>query len=309
MARTNAALLAGLVDDAALFPPGNATMVDAVAGFQLRKDEPGFESIGDFICPAARVDELIALRKAQGYGSMLVSLVLDPTRPGMYDAVRAGDLAAGFTVLGIEAPLAALGLAGARVLAEDLLGLRSNPSRLHLGFLEVPRDATDDALDAVRTTGWSVAKYRTGGVTADAYPSEVELAHFLVGCSERRLRFKLTAGLHHAARSTTAEGFEQHGVLNVLLGVRLALDAADRGEVALALAERNAELLAKEVRSWTRAEGKAVRGRWTSFGCCGVTEPLDELRALGVLDDIADADVDSADVDSADLHDADDESW
>jgi hypothetical protein len=28
-----------------------------------------------------------------------------------------------------------------------------------------------------------------------------------------------------------------------------------------------------------------VRGRFLSFGCCGVEEPLDELRALGVLED------------------------
>jgi hypothetical protein len=170
------------------------------------------------------------------------------------------------------------------VLAEDLLRFERGGGP-HLGFLEVPRDASDSALDLVGASGWHAAKYRTGGVTPAAHPSEADLAHFVVGCEERRLRFKLTAGLHHAVRTTTVEGFEQHGVLNVMLGVSLARHGADRARVAEVLAERDSAVLAKEVRSWTKAEGKAVRGRLLSFGCCGVEEPLGELRTLGVLED------------------------
>jgi hypothetical protein len=282
MAGPDDPLLAGLVDDAALFPPGNAPMADALRGHDVRKDEPWSGAVGLFVCPAARVGELLAARGQ--YQAVLVSLVVDPSVPGVYDAVRAADAATGVVVLGIEAPLAALGEDGARVLAEDLLGFAPGGGP-HTGYLEVPRDAPVSALDLVRATGWHGAKYRTGGVTAAAHPSEAELAHFVVGCEERRLRFKLTAGLHHAVRTTTAEGFEQHGVLNVLVGVALARHGADRARVAEVLAERDGALLAKEVRSWTRAEGKAVRDRFRSFGCCGVEEPLGELRALGVLED------------------------
>jgi hypothetical protein len=282
MAGPDDPLLAGLVDDAALFPPGNAAMADALREHEARKDEPCSGAVGAFVCPAARIGELLAPRRE--HQAVLVSLVVDPAVPGVYDAVRAADSAAGVVVVGIEAPLAALGEAGARVLAEDLLRFERGGGP-HLGFLEVPRDAADSALDLVGASGWHAAKYRTGGVTPSAHPSEAELAHFVVGCEERRLRFKLTAGLHHAVRTTTAEGFEQHGVLNVMVGVSLARHGADRARVAEVLAERDGALLAKEVRSWTKAEGKAVRGRFLSFGCCGVEEPLDELRALGVLED------------------------
>jgi hypothetical protein len=282
MAGPDDPLLAALVDDAALFPPGNAPMAQALREHEARKDEPMSGAVGAFVCAAARVGEMVAARAERQ--ALLVSLVLDPSVPGVYDAVRAADAAAGVVVIGIEAPLAALGEPGARVLAEDLLRLERGGGP-HLGFLEVPRDASDAALDLVGASGWHAAKYRTGGVTAAAHPSEAELAHFVVGCEERRLRFKLTAGLHHAVRTTTAEGFEQHGVLNILVGVALARQGADRPRVAEALAERDSALLVKEVRSWTKAEGEAVRSRFLSFGCCGVEEPLGELRALGVLED------------------------
>ncbi len=275
-------LLAGLVDDAALFPPGNATMTDALRDHEGLRDEPWSDAVGSFVCPAARVDELLSSLGPQQ--AVLVSLVLDPTAPGMYDAVRRADAAPRVAVVGIEAPLEKLGADGARVLGADLVGFREGGGP-HVGFLEVPRSAPDDALDLVRSSGWHAAKYRTGGLTAPAHPGDAELARFLVGCAERALPFKLTAGLHHAVRTTTPDGFEQHGVLNVLAAVSATVDGCSRDEVADLLAERDGAVLAKDIRSWTAEEARVVRSRFLSFGCCGVTEPLDELRALGVLDD------------------------
>src|SRR6187397_3098148 len=146
MAGPDDPLLAGLVDDAALFPPGNAEMADALREHDARKDQPCSGAVGAFVCPAARVGELLATRRQ--HQAVLVSLVVDPAVPGVYDAVRAADSAAGVVVIGIEAPLAALGEAGARVLAEDLLRFERGGGP-HLGFLEVPRDASDSALDLV----------------------------------------------------------------------------------------------------------------------------------------------------------------
>lgn len=282
MPRPDDPLLAGLVDDAALFPPGNAPMDEAVRAHLDRRDEAWSDAVGVFVCPASRVAELAATLAP--YQAVLISMVYDPAQPGIYDAVRAAAAFKRVTVVGFEAPLAVLGEGAAQVIADDLLGLKHNG--VYLGFLEVPRDAPAAALDFVVSSGWKAAKYRTGGVTAEAHPSESDLAAFLVGCAERRLKFKLTAGLHHAVRTTTAEGFEQHGVLNVLVATQRTLAGrATREETADVLAERDARVLAKEVRSWTKRDGEAVRRRFRSFGCCGVAEPLDELRELGVLKD------------------------
>ena len=76
------------------------------------------------------------------------------------------------------------------------------------------------------------AKYRTGGTTAGAVPSSVELAGFLRAALDRRLSFKLTAGLHHAVRGPLAEAEAQHGVLNVLAAVGAGVDGADAATMA-----------------------------------------------------------------------------
>jgi hypothetical protein len=179
--------------------------------------------------------------------------------------------------MGVEAALARLG--------DDARAVGRNLERLPgaTGYLEVGRTAVGDGLDVVEATGWHAAKYRTGGVTSDAFPSEDELAAFLAACARRDVAFKLTAGLHHAVRGTSAEGFEQHGVLNVLVAVHHAL-AGDL-DVAGTLADRDAEALAARVGAWTDAEAAAVRRLFRSFGCCGVTDPLDDLRALGLLEE------------------------
>jgi hypothetical protein len=153
------------------------------------------------------------------------------------------------------------------------------------GFLEVPRAGFDDALDLVAGSGWSAAKYRTGGVTADAFPNELEVAAFLVACSSRQVPFKLTAGLNHAVRHTTDDGFEAHGVLNVLVATRVATTGAEAADVAMVLAQRDPGPLVELVQAWDDETATEVRRAFRSFGCCGVTDPLDDLRELGLLEE------------------------
>jgi hypothetical protein len=155
-----------------------------------------------------------------------------------------------------------------------------------VGYLEVPRAGFADGLDRVAQGGWRAAKYRTGGTTADAFPDEAELAAFLLACAARGLPFKLTAGLHHAVRRTDpGTGFEQHGVLNVLAATAAALAGRDAATVAGVLAERRPEPLAAAVASWSLSECRSVRAGFRSFGCCGVTDPIGDLAALGLLEE------------------------
>ncbi|NKY77301.1 hypothetical protein HGB46_01735 [Nocardiopsis dassonvillei] len=151
------------------------------------------------------------------------------------------------------------------------------------GFVEVSRQADVPAeLRSLAGTGHS-AKFRTGGLTVEAHPSEEELAEFLHSAVELGVPFKCTAGLHHAVRHTTAEGFEQHGFLNVLLATAALLDGASEREAALVLADRDGPRLAALAAKLTDEEARAVRGRFRSFGTCSVTEPLEDLVVLGAL--------------------------
>ena len=277
MPRADDPLLAGLVDDAALFPPGNAPMADGLAAHAALRAGPVAAAVGPYLCPVSRVDELLtALPADQELG---LSLVVDVAGEASHHALRAVAADGRVLLVGVEAPLSLLG--------DDAAAIGANLSRLPgaTGFLEVARDDIGGGLDVVAATGWHAAKLRTGGVTPQAHPDEDELAAFLIECVRRQQPFKLTAGLHHAVRATTTEGFEQHGVLNVLVAVWLARGGAAPAAVTHVLTERDGAQLAREVLVWTRREAAAVRSLFRSFGCCGVTEPLDELRALGVLDD------------------------
>ena len=89
---------------------------------------------------------------------------------------------------------------------------------------------------------------------------------------------------HHAVRVTdTATGFEQHGVLNVLVATRVAQSGGSGDDVAAVLAQRSAPALVEFVSAWDEQTCSGVRASFRSFGCCGVHDPLDELSALGLL--------------------------
>ncbi|MCK9868662.1 hypothetical protein MRI28_03175 [Nocardiopsis dassonvillei] len=151
------------------------------------------------------------------------------------------------------------------------------------GFVEVSRQGDVPAeLRSLAGTGHS-AKFRTGGLTVEAHPAEEELAEFLHAAVELGVPFKCTAGLHHAVRHTTAEGFEQHGFLNVLLATAALLDGASEREAALVLADRDGPRLAALAAKLTDDEARRVRDRFRSFGTCSVTEPLEDLVVLGAL--------------------------
>src|SRR5436190_23844268 len=70
-------MLAGLVDDAALFPPGNAPMPVALAEHARYRAAPWSAAIGPFLCPASRIDELAAL--LPGDQDIRVAVVNDVT--------------------------------------------------------------------------------------------------------------------------------------------------------------------------------------------------------------------------------------
>jgi hypothetical protein len=271
------ALFAELVDDAALFPPGNAPMAVGLAEHGEHKQSTYGDLIGPFLCPVSRVDELTSTLPDDE--RLAVSLVVDVAGEPTHHALRDTGADPRLSLVGIEAAHRRLG-DDAAVVGENL---RRLPSAV--GFLEVPRSGFDDSLDLVAKGGWRAAKYRTGGTTGDAFPSARELAAFVVACAEREVPFKLTAGLHHAVRHTDAvTGFENHGVLNVLVAT-LAARAGDKADaVAAVLEDRAADSLVAAMTSLSDRDVIGVRALFRSFGCCGVTDPINDLIALGLVD-------------------------
>ncbi|MFE6747659.1 hypothetical protein ACFVGM_17520 [Kitasatospora purpeofusca] len=282
-------LFRGLFDDAAVFPPGNLPVAEAVPAHLAHRAAPYAAAVGPLLCGAGRLGELAAAAdavtgsaggtasdgtEAGGTGSRLrVGLVLPGGSSELGPALTA---AAPFAVAGVE-----LATRDAReaVAALDLLLPPDVPAAVELPRELLRGDGLEEVLDVLVDSPYR-AKFRTGGVVAGAFPDEAELAGFLTGCAQRGLPYKCTAGLHHAVRHTDpATGFEHHGFLNVLL----AAAETDPKAAAEILAERSGAVLAEAVRSLTDRQVTVIRNSFTAFGTCSIAEPLDDLAALGLL--------------------------
>lgn len=268
-----------ILDDAALFPPGDAPAERAVPAHVDHRRSARAPYVGAFIVPAARVTE-IAILAADAVRDRLDLAI---TFSGGPDAVaetlsRAADLDH-IRVKAVEVAIPA----GLTVVAAVSLLAAGLPESVH-AFVEVPRDERRmDVIAALADTGLR-AKFRTGGVAADAYPDEPELAEAINLTVAHGVAFKATAGLHHAIRNTDpATGFEQHGFLNIIVAVAAAADGAARDDLAAILRSRDGIALAESVAALTVRQITDIRQRFLSFGTCSIVEPLEDLAHLGLV--------------------------
>ncbi|MCY9783879.1 hypothetical protein KIK06_08240 [Nocardiopsis sp. EMB25] len=268
-----------LFDDAALFPPGNAPMGQAVPAHRGYRSGWRDGYVGPFLVADGRVAELRAvLAREEGAHEALAVVVTVPGGPGgVGPAVESVLADTAMRLVGVEAAAEP----GQATAVADQLTRHLPPGAS--GFVEVSRagDVRAD-LDSLTGTGHS-AKFRTGGLTPEAHPDEAELAAFVSAALSRELPFKCTAGLHHAVRHTTAEGFEQHGFLNLLVATAAAADGAGADDLAGILADRDGAALADAAARLAPNQAEAVRARFLSFGTCSVVEPLEDLVVLGAL--------------------------
>ena len=124
------------------------------------------------------------------------------------------------------------------------------------------------------------AKFRTGGLASELFPTPVELAAVICACRDRGLRFKLTAGLHRAIRHNDPEtGLSHHGFVNILAA---SIEAA-RGAEVVAVAERLASTDPISLVEVIRPHRTTARPLWTGFGCARISEPIRDLGALGLI--------------------------
>ena len=112
-------------------------------------------------------------------------------------------------------------------------------------FAEVPVDRDLGVLIAAIAAARVNATIRTGGVTADAFPSPLEIVRFMRRCAEHHVLFKATAGLHHPLRAEhrltyapDAPRGPMYGYLNVFLTAAL-LDRLSDAEAVALLDERD----------------------------------------------------------------------
>lgn len=285
---TVAALLGGLVDDAAVFPPGNAPVPAAVEAHERHRHAAYADLVGPFVCSDRLLPELTArLDAAPPPAPLRLALVVvggaGAVAPALTWVRRHPHLEPAAVEVAVRAEDGGLGRGASRVTAALDEALRAGPVPAYVELpLDQPGPGWDAAADALAAAGHAL-KLRTGGESAQAHPSPSTLAAGIDAALDRELAVKCTAGLHHAVRQTSPEGFEQHGFLNVAVATRALLDGATVAEAAHLLDRRDAAGVAADVAAWDDATATGTRRWFCSFGSCSVREPLADLVRLGLV--------------------------
>jgi hypothetical protein len=258
----------GLIDDAAIFPPGDASLDDAITAWQERLATPYAGLARSFVVRDTDLGGHLA-----GIPLTVVCTIgAGAVEPAVELAHRKG-----LTLAGIEVALRGPDLAGnaRRVEAAVRTSGLDDDVPIHLEITGPMGGGWLAAADEVAAAGHSL-KLRLGNVDHDLIPDAATVAGWIDAALDRETPFKATAGLHRAVRHD-AEGGGAHGFLNVLVATRALLDGASRDEAVDVLESRDGAALAAHELGQTR--------RWfTSFGSCSVTEPRDDLIALGLLE-------------------------
>ncbi|TDB97452.1 hypothetical protein [Actinomadura sp. 7K534] len=263
----------GLCDDAAVFPPGLAPLTEAVPAHRAHRAAPYAGLVGPLVLPASALRDLDRLLDDRD------PLDLSVTAPGgpceaAKALVTAADLPIDLRGLEVAVPPGMRPDEFFRVLGRVDVPL----------YVEVPRDERRPAMIAAIAARGHRAKFRTGGVKANLYPTPEELAAAIQAVAGAGVPFKATAGLHHPVRNTDPEtGFHQHGFLNLLLAADAALNGSPLGDLAAILADRDARSVAHRVARLGESGTAAARALFLSFGTCSITDPVTELTDLGLL--------------------------
>jgi hypothetical protein len=297
------ALLNESIDYAGMFPPASLDLENALKNHAAYVRSADAWMLGSFVLPVAKFDAAKELLSE-----------FDPSHPLHVSALGPRiDNAAAFSDALEETADAINSLAAHNV---DLVSVKHlemwlpadadasllEEARFILGdsraFWEAPVERAEETIALLAELNSRMDqpafgfKLRTGGVTADAFPSSEQIARALVVPATHQIPIKFTAGLHHPLRQYREEvQSKMHGFLNVLGAAIMAAEHKLNQKQTVAMLEDEEpksfrferEFFAW--REWT-IDIKALNHRRkfvTSFGSCSFDEPRHDLRALGFL--------------------------
>lgn len=302
--------LSKIIDYAGLYPPTNLSLEEAFKNFVGYQDSPDTWMLSRFVIPAKRLPHLTPLMPAQ-------PIVLAFTTLG-----RSGSTADEFLAnlqLDIADILAFRETHGAAVIMDMFeVALPTSAMTDSTQTHDLVKDASDMLnkngitifFEAPFGEGWQSRaenliralrklkdrhvgfKLRTGGVTADAFPSIEQVAWAIATVRDAGVPIKCTAGLHHPIRHfNDSVQTKMHGFLNVF-GAGVLAEAKDLSpeQIQSILEDENPKNFTFDENGFTWkdlrvATSEITKSRLfaTSFGSCSFDEPRDDLRNLRIL--------------------------
>ncbi len=301
-------LLSCLIDYAGLFPPAALDMPATARKYAEYRESEYRWALGRFVVPVARLDEF-----EQAVEGILPTGGLDGGWEGndfwrlsalggadlSSDLNRIADFNKKYATSDSSSGMAMIDTieikAGRPAEIEDAMKL--TPAKL-TPYFEIP--ISEDPTQLIKRIAETEAraKARTGGVTADAFPSPFNLARFIKICAEEDVPFKATAGLHHPLRSVNKLTYApdsasamMHGFLNVFLAAAFAQNGMDIDRLVELLEEKSPEAFHFDSGGVTWRGEMVVRGHLRNsrnllaiaFGSCSFEEPIEDLKKIGLL--------------------------
>lgn len=289
-------LMTGVIDYAGLFPPSQLSMAEAVLNYATYRGSNYGWMLGRFILPVARLDEFVESAGDLVSGdtseawrlSVLAGEDIDQTFRQIAEFNRVNESSVIIDTLEVKA----------NTLSKIDNTIASLPSGITAYFEISMGEQFIDLVTALAMSGHR-AKIRTGGVTNDDFPSSKEIIRFVRTCMAANVPFKATAGLHHPLRcfkpltyAPDAPEGTMHGFLNTLMMTGFARESyrpplleelmEEEFEEAFSFSETGVSW--RDEYSLTNAHLRLMRDRgMNSFGSCSFDEPVEDLRAMGLL--------------------------
>ena len=304
------AFLSRIIDYAGLYPPASLPLEEAFRNFVKYQNDSEAWMLSRFVIPAKRLVELSALmteadkplsftllgRGGKDASDFSNNLELD------FQDIQSFRSAHGERVILDMFEVALPGSAFDDRFALNAL-VKGCAERLNLNgltvFFESPfgggwNERADKLFYALRKVKDKHVgfKLRTGGVTADAFPTTEQVAWAIVEARDSGIPIKCTAGLHHPVRHfNESVQTKMHGFLNVFgAGMLAAINGISQETVQAILEDEAPENFSFDESgfSWkdlhaASSELQKTRHSITSFGSCSFDEPRDDLKDLGIL--------------------------
>jgi len=298
------ALLAHAIDYAGLFPPASLTLEPALRNYADYIRTPDVWMLGAFILPVA---EFGAAARGLSHFDSNNPLRISALGPKTDNAetFQASLIAAMESIASWRATSGAAAVIEqfemplpANLSADTFKMIRATMDPRLRTFWEAPAEAAARAIKLIADNNRSHAngrlgfKLRTGGVTANAFPTSAGIAAALMSAGTHQVPIKFTAGLHHPVRIFhQSVQTKMHGFLNVLGAGVLGLehDWTEKQFVEMLEDEDAASFSFAEDsfawRDWKVATKRVAAHRElvTSLGSCSFDEPREDLRALNLL--------------------------
>ena len=286
-------LLTEIVDYAGLFPPAQLGMAEAVKNYAEYIESENRWMLGRFILPVSRFAE---------FEEEAVRFLGIKTAPWKISGIAGDDLEDSLKEIAEFNPRQN-GLAivdSIEVKIPEGANLETLTEMIPQSLTAYFEASTGSSIDYFTCLALARkrAKIRTGGVTQDAFPASEEIVKFIRMCLAANVPFKATAGLHHPLRCKKPLTYEEnaivgtmHGFLNLFLTacfLRVNMNDVSMYEMILDYDISNFEFTDDGI-SWnsktidlktielTRARNAI------SFGSCSFTEPIEDLKELGLL--------------------------